>query len=73
MKLPRKIPKGERIGELRCLNCFRRVTPKKGEMVFKCPNCGMSWRLSWPYPNMPKIRGPVWEEIYPGGRDHASK
>ncbi len=63
MRLPKKIPKGERIGEIRCLNCFERVHPERGQEIFKCPNCGMEWRLSWPYPNMPKIRGPVWEKL----------
>jgi len=23
----------------------------------------MEWRISWPYPNMAKIRGPVWEKL----------
>ena len=34
----------------------------------KCPECGIEWRLSWPYPKTAKVRGPVWES-YPAPAD----
>ena len=27
----------------------------------ECPKCGFEWRVSWPLPTTPRIRGPVWE------------
>lgn len=48
-------------GIFRCLNCFERVTPPSGAKEYKCPHCGYEWRISWPYPNFPRIRGPVWD------------
>ncbi|MBI4722452.1 MAG: hypothetical protein HY769_05555 [Candidatus Stahlbacteria bacterium] len=54
---------GSRIGEVRCLNCFARFHPNSKAEKFTCPKCKMEWRISWPYPNMPKIRGPVWGKV----------
>jgi rRNA maturation endonuclease Nob1 len=56
--------KEKRDGEVRCLNCFERFCPSRGTDKSTCPKCGMEWRISWPYPQTAKIRGPVWEK-YP--------
>lgn len=53
--------KGRTSGAFRCLNCFTRISPPKGVTTYKCPSCGFEWRVSWPRPNLPRIRGPVWE------------
>ena len=50
-----------RDGQVRCLNCFERFRPEVRAERAECPSCGMSWRISWPFPNTAKIRGPVWE------------
>jgi hypothetical protein len=55
-----------REGEVRCLNCFERFRPEKKAERATCPSCGIEWRISYPYPTTPKIRGPVWEH-YPTG------
>jgi hypothetical protein len=49
---------------VRCLNCFERFRPEKKAERATCPSCGIEWRISYPYPTTPKIRGPVWEH-YP--------
>ncbi len=59
-----KIMEGPRDGEVRCLACFTRFRPKQGSEEAKCPNCGIEWRISWPYPKTAKVRGPVWDS-YP--------
>ena len=53
--------KGRTSGAFRCLNCFARNSPPKGAKTYKCPHCGFEWRVSWSSPNLPRIRGPVWE------------
>ncbi len=53
--------KGRTYGAFRCLNCFVRVSPPKGAQTYKCPNCGFEWRISWMGPDLPRIRGPVWD------------
>ena len=53
--------KGRTSGAVRCLNCFERIVPPSEAKTYKCPHCGYEWRISWPYPNFPRIRGPVWE------------
>ncbi len=53
--------RGRTSGAVRCLNCFERIVPPSEAKTYKCPNCGYEWRISWPYPNFPRIRGPVWE------------
>ena len=55
--------KESRIGEVRCLNCFERFRPGLRAEKATCPKCKMEWRISWPYQNMAKIRGPVWEKV----------
>ena len=53
--------RGRTTGAFRCLNCFERNTAPSGAKSFKCPKCGFEWRLSWPLPTQPRIRGPVWD------------
>ncbi|MFC1952503.1 hypothetical protein ACFLWR_00005 [Chloroflexota bacterium] len=53
--------KGRTHGAFRCLNCFERISPPGGAITYKCPNCSYEWRVSWPLPTTPRIRGPVWE------------
>jgi len=55
--------KRERMGRVRCLSCFTRFRPALNTERASCPNCGMEWRISWTYPNVAKIRGPVWEKM----------
>ncbi|NIN67557.1 MAG: hypothetical protein GTO63_23205 [Anaerolineae bacterium] len=52
-----------RMGQVRCLNCFERVTvPPRAEKI-ACPACGWEWRISWVNPDLPKVRGPLWERM----------
>jgi predicted RNA-binding Zn-ribbon protein involved in translation (DUF1610 family) len=53
--------RGRTTGAFRCLNCFERNTAPSGSKSYKCPKCGFEWRLSWPTPTQPRIRGPVWD------------
>ena len=55
------VAKGRTVGAFRCLNCYERVSPPPGATTYKCPNCSFEWRVSWPQPNLPRIRGPVWD------------
>jgi hypothetical protein len=50
-------------GQVRCPNptCLDRLLPKPGEKTIKCPKCGTEWRVVWLKPDLPRIRGPVWE------------
>ena len=52
---------GRTSGAVRCLNCFERIVPPNGAKTYKCPHCSYEWRISWPYPNFPRIRGQVWD------------
>ncbi len=52
---------GRTLGAFRCLNCLVRISPPQGVKTYKCPHCGFEWRVSWPSPDLPRIRGPVWE------------
>ena len=50
-------------GKVRCHNpsCMERLVPAPGDEHVKCPTCGMEYRLFWVNPNLPRIRGPVWD------------
>ena len=50
------------MGNVRCLQCFERISFPSGAKQAACPKCGFEWRLSWNMgPDFPRIRGPVWE------------
>jgi hypothetical protein len=55
------LAQGRSIGSFRCLNCFERVSPPLGAKTYKCPHCSFEWRVFWIAPDLPRIRGPVWE------------
>jgi len=50
-------------GKVRCHNpsCMGRLQPQPGDKQIKCPTCGMEFRIYWVNPQMPRIRGPVWD------------
>jgi hypothetical protein len=50
-------------GKFRCHNpsCMERIQPEKGQKTVKCPTCGMEYRVHWVNPELPRIRGPVWD------------
>ena len=50
-------------GKFRCHNpsCMGRLEPAPGSQQISCPTCGMTYRLFWVTPELPRIRGPVWE------------
>ena len=50
-------------GKVRCHNpsCMGRLEPEPGVKEISCPTCGMTYRLFWVTPQLPRIRGPVWE------------
>jgi hypothetical protein len=50
-------------GKVRCHNpsCMGRLEPSPGSQQISCPTCGMTYRLFWVTPELPRIRGPVWE------------
>ncbi len=50
-------------GKIRCHNpsCMERIQPPAGADHVKCPTCGMEYRLFWVRPDLPRIRGPVWD------------
>lgn len=43
--------------EVRCKNCIERFKIEPGVTSAKCPHCGEEYRISWPKPNLPYIRG----------------
>jgi DNA-directed RNA polymerase subunit RPC12/RpoP len=55
------VAKGRTVGAFRCLNCFARISPPPAAKTYKCPHCGFEWRVVWMSPEVPRIRGPVWE------------
>ncbi len=63
MKKAEDLRKTRSYGKIRCLNpsCLDRLTPEYGAKTIKCPKCGMEYRLVWLAPDLPRIRGPVWE------------
>jgi hypothetical protein len=50
-------------GKFRCHNptCMERIQPERGKKTAKCATCGMEYRVHWVNPNLPRIRGPVWD------------
>ena len=50
-------------GAVRCLYCFERISPPLNSKTYRCPNCGYLWRISWPLPGFPRLRGPEWSEV----------
>lgn len=50
-------------GKFRCHNpsCTGRLQPEKGDQTIKCPVCRMEFRVYWLKPDLPRIRGPVWD------------
>ena len=50
-------------GKFRCHNpsCMGRMEPTPGSQQITCPTCGMAYRLFWVTPELPRIRGPVWD------------
>jgi hypothetical protein len=50
-------------GKVRCHNpsCMGRMEPEAGSRQITCPTCGMAYRLFWVTPELPRIRGPVWD------------
>ena len=50
-------------GKVRCHNpsCMGRIQPDAGQQQVECPTCGMQYRLFWVNPQLPRIRGPVWD------------
>lgn len=53
--------RGRTTGQVRCMNCLERIAPPKGAKTCVCPHCGFEWRISWLWPDVPRIRGPVWD------------
>lgn len=52
---------------VRCSSCQERVTVPPGASEFECPECGMRYRISWPSPDQPRVRGAVWDAMPPAG------
>jgi len=50
-------------GRVRCHNpsCMERINVPPGAKTIKCPTCGLEWRVFWVSPDVPRIRGPVWD------------
>ncbi|MFC1998429.1 hypothetical protein ACFLVR_02160 [Chloroflexota bacterium] len=57
------------IRSVRCSSCQERVTVPKAATEFECPWCGMRYRISWPTPDQPRVRGAVWAAMPPAGLD----
>lgn len=63
MSAAESLRKTRTFGKVRCHNpsCMGRIEPDAGAAHVKCPTCGMEYRLFWVNPNLPRIRGPVWD------------
>ena len=50
-------------GKVRCHNpsCMGRMQPSPGDKTVICPECKMEFRVAWIKPDLPRIRGPVWD------------
>jgi hypothetical protein len=55
--------KARSFGKVRCHNpsCMKRMKPAYGDDRVQCSICGMEYRIYWLGPDLPRIRGPVWE------------
>lgn len=62
-------------GKVRCHNpsCMDRLVPEPGAQQISCPVCGMTYRLFWVTPELPRIRGPVWDVNRKLAEDIAAK
>jgi DNA-directed RNA polymerase subunit RPC12/RpoP len=47
------------MNEVRCLNCLNRFQVQLNTEQAECPKCNTQYRISWPKPDQPKIRGIV--------------
>ncbi|MFX0183433.1 MAG: hypothetical protein ACFE95_10165 [Candidatus Hodarchaeota archaeon] len=45
------------MNEVRCLNCLKRFEVQPNIDEATCPQCNTQYRISWPRPDQPKIRG----------------
>lgn len=45
------------MNEVRCLNCLKRFPVQLNTEQAECPQCNTKYRISWPNPDQPKIRG----------------
>ena len=54
---------GRTYKKIRCMNpsCLERLEPQPGSEHIKCGTCGLEYRLFWVRPDLPRIRGPVWD------------
>ena len=54
---------GRTYNKVRCMNpsCLERLEPEPGSEHIKCGTCGMEYRIFWVRPDLPRIRGPVWD------------
>jgi Zn finger protein HypA/HybF involved in hydrogenase expression len=43
--------------QCRCLNCLKRFPIEPNAKEAMCPHCKIKYRISWPWPGQPKIRG----------------
>ena len=41
----------------RCLNCLERFPVQPNVKEATCPHCNIKYRISWPWPGQPKVRG----------------
>ncbi|MHA2391785.1 MAG: hypothetical protein ACXAEX_07435 [Promethearchaeota archaeon] len=41
----------------RCLNCLEHFPVQPEAKIAICPRCDIKYRISWPWPGQPKIRG----------------
>jgi LSD1 subclass zinc finger protein len=42
---------------VRCKACITRFKVEPGAESAKCPECETEWRISWPDPHTPYVRG----------------
>ncbi|MFX0038531.1 MAG: hypothetical protein ACFFCY_06830 [Promethearchaeota archaeon] len=41
----------------RCMNCLERFPVQPNAKEATCPHCNIKYRISWPWPGQPKVRG----------------